>query len=233
MSSMTTVGAPAEHRSPAGADAMLGAGFADPVFDAQRWFRLLMGAMAGPGTIVEIRPPDETPEPLAPIAAGLLLTLCDDDTPVWLAPRLTESRWSATWLRFHTGAPLVEQCEAAAFVVATGAGDCPALEDLGQGSDEYPDRSATLVLPVARLGEADRSGSTDDPGAPTVRLALEGPGIDGRRNLAVAGVPEDFPARWCRNRARFPRGVDLMLVDPRSFACLPRSTTLAGAERAG
>ncbi len=196
---------------PAGDDRLFGRGFAEPVFEAQAWFRRLMNAMASPGTVVEVAPPEQPPEPLAPVAAGLLLTLCDDDTPVWLAPALCESRWSATWLRFHTGAPLVESAERAAFVVASGADDCPAFEDLTLGSDEYPDRGATVILPVEAFGSGER-------------LVLAGPGIDGSRELVVAGLPGDFRARWRTNRAGFPRGVELVLVADHAFACLPRST---------
>ena len=153
------------------------------------------------------------------VAAGLLLTLCDDDTPVWLAPARCRSRWSATWLRFHTGAPLVEAVGAAEFVVASGADDCPAFGDLARGSDDYPDRGATLFLPVAAFGVGER-------------LSLQGPDVDGVRELAVAGLPGDFHARWRASRTGFPRGVDLVLVCDRAFACLPRSTAIVDV-RAG
>ena len=194
-------------------DALLGIGFAEPVFEAQAWFRRLMDAMARPARAVETRPPESPPEPLAPIAAGLLLTLCDDDTPVWLAPSLRESRWSATWLRFHTGAPIVDAPERAAFVVAGGSSECPAFDAIARGSDEYPDGGATVLLPVDAFGEGEP-------------LTFEGPGIDGRATLAVAGLPADFAARWRANRAGFPRGVELILVTDHAFACLPRSLSL-------
>ncbi len=79
------------------------------------------------------------------------------------------------------------------------------------GSLEEPERGATLILVVQALG---RGG----------RLRLSGPGIEGERRVAVAGLAAewlDARRRWC---ALFPRGVDLVLADRDRALVLPRTT---------
>ena len=43
-------------------------------------------------------------------------------------------------------------------------------------------------------------------------------------------VPRHFVAQWKQNRARFPRGVDLILAAPDGIACLPRTTRITQME---
>ena len=60
-------------------------------------------------------------------------------------------------------------------------------------------------------------------------LLLEGPGIQTTTTLTISPLPEDFLAEWHDNRARFPRGVDLVLAAPGAVACLPRTVTIREA----
>lgn len=93
----------------------------------------------------------------------------------------------------------------------------PPFDRFAQGSQEYPDRSATLILQLESL----------DGGAP---LTFEGPGIKGRATIAPHGLPPDFARQWGDNRKRFPRGIDLMLTCGNSIICLPRTTRLVRTE---
>jgi alpha-D-ribose 1-methylphosphonate 5-triphosphate synthase subunit PhnH len=188
----------------------IGGAFADPVRDSQATFRAVLDAMARPGRIVT-PPLPVGPRPageLSPAAAAVALTLVDFETPVWLDPTLGSA---APWLRFHCGAPQVEDPAKAAFAFARGPEALPALDQLDLGSEEYPDRSTTLVLEVAGL-EAE-SG-----------LRLTGPGIENESRLAVAGLA----AGWWQARAAlgilFPLGLDLILVAGDRLAALPRTT---------
>ena len=96
--------------------APLAAGFADPVHDAQRCFRTIMNAMARPGTLQAIETGGlKPPAPLTPVAAAIALTLVDYDTPVWLDGPFARSEAVKTFLRFHTGAPIVSEPVEAAF----------------------------------------------------------------------------------------------------------------------
>lgn len=181
-------------------------GFTDPVLDAQAAFRAVLEAMSRPGTVQDIVTPPELPPGLSPAAAAVLLTLVDATTPL----RLSAGAEAAAWLRFHCGCPLVS--ESAAFVLDPAA----ALLDLDAGTDEEPERGATLILEVADLAEG--SG-----------WRLVGPGIRDAHRLSVSGAPSGFVADWAQNHARFPRGVDVILCAGTRIAALPRSVTIEDA----
>jgi alpha-D-ribose 1-methylphosphonate 5-triphosphate synthase subunit PhnH len=191
----------------------LSAGFADPVGAAQATFRAVLTALSEPGTIVPLDLSLEAPPPLGFAAAAVALSLLDGDTPLWCDPT---SRAAAPSLRFHTGAPLVEAPERARFALIGDIAQLPSLAAFDAGTDEYPDRSATLIIEVASLGNG-------------AALVLRGPGIPERRSLAVGGLPAGFTAEWRANHARFPRGVDVILTAGHRLAGLPRSTVIEEA----
>jgi len=192
-------------------------GFADPVFDAQATFRAVMDAMARPGTAQHAKAEAQPPQPLSPIAAAVALTLCDNDTPLWLDPVLKQAPSIASWLGFHTGAPLADTPADAHFALVADPASLIAFENFAQGTQEYPDRSTTLILQVTSLSSGEQ-------------LTLEGPGIDGPKTFAPTPLPRHFVEQWKQNRARFPRGVDLILVAPEGIACLPRTTRIRTVE---
>ena len=192
-------------------------GFANPVFDAQTIFRSVMDAMARPGTVQHVKVETQPPQPLSPVAAAVALTLCDHDTPLWLDPALRQAPAVAGWLGFHAGVPLADTPADAHFALVADPASLIALENFAQGTQEYPDRSTTLILQVTSLSAGDR-------------LVLEGPGIDGSATFALGPLPRHFVEQWKQNRARFPRGVDLVLAAPEGIACLPRTTRIRMSE---
>jgi alpha-D-ribose 1-methylphosphonate 5-triphosphate synthase subunit PhnH len=196
----------------------LAAGFADPVGAAQTTFRAVLTALSEPGTIVPLEVELEAPPPLGLAAAAIGLSLLDGDTPLWCDPTC---RAAAPSLRFHTGAPLIDAPEQARFALIGDIAQLPSLATFDAGTDEYPDRSATLIIEVATIG----SGTAGDKGT----LMLRGPGIPDRRRLAIGGLPAGFAAEWRANHARFPRGVDLILTAGRRLVGLPRSTVIEEA----
>jgi alpha-D-ribose 1-methylphosphonate 5-triphosphate synthase subunit PhnH len=185
------------------------AGFAEPVLAAQSTFRTVMDAMARPGTVRRLDG-IAAPAPLSPVAAAIALTLLDYETPFWLDAPLAAAPEVARWISFHTGAPRTDDPARAAFAFMADAAAAPPFETFALGSQEYPDRSTTLVLQVERLSEGEG-------------LTLRGPGIAGSRRLAASPLPADFLGRLADNRARFPRGVDILLVTADAVAALPRS----------
>lgn len=191
----------------------LSGGFSEPVFESQSVFRMLMDSMARPGSIRTVGTDVGQPEQLGSAAGAIALTLCDHETPVWLSAGLAKSA-VGEWVVFHTGAPITrEKAEARFAFVEAGA----ALASLGlfsAGSQEYPDRSTTLVIEIAALGE----------GQP---LTLTGPGIPHAATVRVAGLPDVFPRLWADNRALFPRGIDVILTAGKNLLCLPRTTRIA------
>jgi len=176
-----------------------------------------MDAMARPGTIVAAGGLERAPQPLGLAAAAVALTLLDYETPVWLDPALAQSPEIVDWLRFHTGAPVTNDSRQAAFGFIANPSLMPQFEGFSQGSMEYPDRSATLVLQIDHLSA---SGG----------FCVSGPGIRGSRTVLAAPLPADFMARMRANRALFPRGLDIILASGTTLAALPRSVHVASEQ---
>jgi alpha-D-ribose 1-methylphosphonate 5-triphosphate synthase subunit PhnH len=193
--------------------AELPAGFADKVLSAQSIFRSVMDAMARPGSIQRIASTAGTPVGMMRGAAAIALTLFDHDTPVWLDGRMSATADVAKWLRFHTSAPVVADSSIASFALVGDPQSLPALDRFAFGSNEYPDRSTTLVLQVESL--------TDGP-----IVELQGPGIDGSAVLRASIQPRDLFERLSINAALFPRGIDVVLVHDDSIVAIPRTTRL-------
>ncbi|WP_199227066.1 phosphonate C-P lyase system protein PhnH [Aminobacter sp. AP02] len=191
-------------------------GFSAPVFDAQTVFRAVMDAMARPGTVQQIAELAHPPAPLSATAGAVAMTLCDHDTPLWLDAGLQVSA-AKSWLGFHTGAPLAATPADAHFALVTNPANLISLENFAQGTQEYPDRSTTLILQVESLTEG-------------TQLRLEGPGIETSASIAPTSLPRHFVEQWKQNGARFPRGVDLILAAPDAVACLPRTTRIKTTE---
>jgi len=180
--------------------AVLEGGFQNPPTDAALAFRAVMQAMARPGTIHRIT--SASPPPVISGAAGaVLLTLCDSETPVYLAPEC-DSAELRTWIAFHTGAPFAspQRCH---FALGSWPGLAP-LDGYPVGTPEFPDRSATLIVELDSLQD---SGAT-----------LRGPGI---RDTATLSLPD--LASFQRNHALFPLGLDFLLTCGDRIAALPRS----------
>ena len=187
-------------------------GFADPVIAGQRAFKAVMDALSRPGTLQRLPNEAAPPAPLPQGLAEVALTLCDHDSPVWLDAGLVSENAVSDWLRFHTGATLVNSVTEADFAFVVGA--LPPLSSFALGSDEYPDRSTTIVLSLPSL--------TTGPA-----LTLRGPGIKETATINPAGLPGDFLTQWGENREQFPRGIDLLLVGPEGVIGLPRTTRIS------
>jgi alpha-D-ribose 1-methylphosphonate 5-triphosphate synthase subunit PhnH len=188
----------------------LAPGFADPIHDTQAVFRTLLDALSRPGTvgvIENVLPEGRATRPeFAAFAA--LLALCDYATPVWLAQPDTAL---GSALRFHTGAPLVDEPGQAAFAYIHDAGALPPLESFALGAAESPEQSVTLLIRVDAL----------TGGAPIV---LSGPGIQHTATIAPVGVPEHFWRERAALAPLFPCGVDCYLVCGARLIGLPRTT---------
>lgn len=193
--------------------AALPRGFADPVLDSQAVFRAVLNALARPGVAVALPLVVDPPAPLTPELAALALTLADSDAPLWLDERLAADAAIARFLRFHTGAPIAEAPDDAAFALITAGETLPPLDTFATGTDEYPDQSTTLVIAVDDLHEG-------------VPLRLSGPGIPDQAILHTA-LPVVFSDRLRANHRLFPRGVDCLLVSRGEIVGLPRSTRVA------
>ncbi|MEM1076488.1 MAG: phosphonate C-P lyase system protein PhnH [Pseudomonadota bacterium] len=182
----------------------LAGGFSNPAVQSAHAFRSIMEAMARPGTIQETRGA-EPPAPLSRAAGNVLLTLCDADTPVYLAGDADNDAVRA-WLAFHTGAPVTGPSNTM-FAVGSWEALMP-LSAYPVGTSEYPDRSATLIVECAELVPA---GAT-----------LRGPGIKSQTALSLPEV-----AAFRNNSALFPLGLDFILTSGAQVAAVPRSTEVS------
>jgi alpha-D-ribose 1-methylphosphonate 5-triphosphate synthase subunit PhnH len=185
-------------------------GFAEPVSEAQATFRAVLDAMARPGQLHQVGESLTAPAPLDRATAAVLLTLVDNETPLWLDPAAAEAR---AWLAFHCGADFVAQPDKAAFALALSL---PDFATLCAGSHEVPESSTTLILQVAGF----------DFGT---HYRLSGPGLRTPSPLAVSGLPAGFAQLWQQNHALYPRGVDIVLCADTTLAALPRSITVEEA----
>lgn len=197
------------------ADSLTG-GFETPVFDSQSVFRMLMDGMARPGQAQTIEPHVDPPLPLGIAAGAIALALCDHDTPVWLTAGLSKTD-VPDWLTFHTGAPLTQEKAEARFAFAEAGTALASFGLFSSGTQEYPDRSTTLIIEVPRLD-----------GGP--QLVLRGPGIKDSVTIAPSGLPQMFLRQWADNRALFPRGIDVVLTCSRQFIGLPRTLKILAKE---
>jgi alpha-D-ribose 1-methylphosphonate 5-triphosphate synthase subunit PhnH len=195
-------------------DLGLEGGFAEPVLQSQTCFRAIMDALANPGTIQKLATPVTASGGLTAELVSTLLTLTDHDTSIWLDNATRSDRAVLDYVNFHTGAPVVAEPGKANFAFASGAAHLPPLDQFNLGTQEYPDRSTTIVLAVEAL-----------TGGP--ELITRGPGIKEHGHISPVGLPGDFVAQWAANRELFPRGIDLLLVADGAVIGLPRSTRIS------
>jgi alpha-D-ribose 1-methylphosphonate 5-triphosphate synthase subunit PhnH len=172
-----------------------------------------MDAMARPGSVQRISAFAGTPSIMMRGTAAIALTLFDHDTPVWLDARMSETSDVAKWLKFHTSAPVIADSSVSNFALIGDPKNLPALDRFAFGSNEYPDRSTTLILQVESL--------TNGPA-----VELRGPGIDGTAALRASIQPHDLFERLAINATLFPRGIDVVLVHDDSIVAIPRTTRL-------
>ncbi|MBX2883115.1 MAG: phosphonate C-P lyase system protein PhnH [Granulosicoccus sp.] len=186
-------------------------GFREPAIDAAHAFRAIMEVMARPG-LIETVTGAQPPAPLSTAAGVCLLTLCDHETPVYLAAGYDQPQ-VREWIAFHTGAPI---CDAFSCHFAVGSWESiQPLDRYPVGTSEYPDRSATLLV---ELPELSNSGAT-----------LTGPGI---KESICLSLPDMQPLQanpllanpFLANHRRYPLGVDFLFTQNDRLAALPRST---------
>ena len=181
--------------------AALTGGFSDAPVQSASGFRAALNAMARPGQIEQVTGAI-APAPVSEAAAVLLLTLCDAETPVFLAPGhdLPNVR---DWIAFHIGAPICGR-QSAMFAL----GNWESLNPLGgfsTGTPEYPDRAATLIVEMDSIAQ---SGAR-----------LTGPGIQDQAFLSLPDI-DAFRA----NHQLYPLGRDFFFTSGDRLAALPRST---------
>lgn len=191
--------------------ASLDGGFDDIPTESAGIFRAVLDAMSHPGTMQNQLTNLHPPAPLLSTCAAVILTLVDNDTPLWLAPELMGVD-VIQYLKFHTGATLVENASDAAFAVFL-ASDIPDLNQFQSGTAEYPDRSATMIIQIDGGGDASP-------------INLSGPGIKHRQEFSAPGLDGEFWRKVRSNNSKFPLGLDFVFCLPEGIAACPRSSAI-------
>src|SRR6195952_271342 len=191
----------------------LPAGLADKVLPAESTFRSVMSAMARPGSVQRIVAAAGTPAAMMRGTAAIALTLFDHDTPIWLDSAMSATPDVSQWLKFHTSAPVIADSSIASFALIGDPAHLPPLDRFAFGSNEYPDRSTTLILQVGSLTQG-------------ALFELRGPGIDGATTMRASIEPHDLFERLAVNSALFPRGIDVVLVHDDAIVRIPRTPRL-------
>lgn len=201
-------------------------GFTEEAKQSQSIFRCLLDAMAHPGTIKVIDAPVFAPAPVNAASAAVLLTLADSDVCVWLGDDLAGNEALKAWIAFHCGGRITSSEQEAGIALCSNPSLLPAFKRFRAGTQEYPDRSATIVLDPGLLSTRPQEGLAG--------LRLEGPGIAASAELHVETLPAGFQDQWHANGALYPRGIDIILagIDGSSgkpaIACLPRTVRISG-----
>lgn len=183
----------------------------EPVAAAQRTFRVLLTAMANPGSVHALDPrPGET------AAEAVAFALCDHEVAFAVVGEAaaTGAVPVARRITLRTGSSEAE-IAASAFVFAYESLGDDRWRQVRRGTLAYPDTGATVVYTLAAVGVGP------------LTLTLTGPGIETARRLSLAGLPANELAARDRACADYPMGVDCIFVDTHGqIACLPRSTAV-------
>ncbi len=193
----------------------------ETVADSQTAFRVILDALARPGSVGQLPTADpRCPLPEAGALATVALTLLDHEVTFAVVP----GGWQAegaqeTLTRFlhaATGSRPAPPAEAD-YLFACGPLAPATLTTPKRGSLAFPDEGGTLLVLVPAL--------TGGEGLP---VTLTGAGIPG----TLEQVLPTFDAAQLTARdeanAEGPRGIDLLLLDPAGrILGLPRTTTIA------
>jgi alpha-D-ribose 1-methylphosphonate 5-triphosphate synthase subunit PhnH len=186
---------------------------------SQRAFSALLDTLARPGTVASLDAvciPDDVP-------AALVVPLALADVEVSVAT--DDDRWQR-FLVDVTGCRTAAS-DLASMVVFLDPPNRDAILSLRRGSDESPEGGAKVAIAVDGLRPHLGPGADADE----LVVELSGPGVDGSRRLAIAGLPAgSLDAIASANRG-FPSGIDTWLVArDGSIAALSRSTHIALAD---
>ncbi len=182
--------------------------FDHPVEDAQHTFRRILKALSEPGVLVAL-PHSTGWQPLNSATTSLLLTLVDQETPLFLDEFLNSDTAQQN-VRFHTGAPLTACNRTACFALFSPQITEKQLADCPAGNELSPEHSVTVIIQTDNLHQ----------GTP---LRLRGPGIEHDRRVAPC-LPAVVLNYLLNRPVAFPAGIDFLLTCGGNLMAIPRTT---------
>ncbi|SHN61565.1 phosphonate C-P lyase system protein PhnH [Desulfovibrio litoralis] len=194
---------------------------------SQQVFRVVLEALSRPLISQQINSVVDCDANNAPINP-ILFTLCDMDTTVWIQDSPNKAELE-NYIRFYCGAKLVDNANEADFVIINDPFTMPALESFKQGSLEYPDKSATLLI-VTDLNNKENKANK--------LISFSGPGIKEAISYSFPNLPCSFWKNRKDQEECYPLGVDILFVDSNketdtykiNILGLPRSTRIQGSD---
>ncbi|MBW5826593.1 phosphonate C-P lyase system protein PhnH [Yersinia kristensenii] len=182
--------------------------FDQPVDDAQHAFRRILKALSEPGVVVSL-PHSSGWQPLNPATTSILLTLVDQETPLYLDEPLNNDAVQQN-VRFHCGAPLTTSISTSRFALFDHEITTELLASCPAGNELSPEHSTTVIIQLENLHLG-------------VPLRLRGPGIEHDRMVAPQ-LPSAVLNDLLNRPAAFPAGIDFLLTCGENLMAIPRTT---------
>ncbi|WP_163132559.1 phosphonate C-P lyase system protein PhnH [Agarivorans sp. Alg241-V36] len=190
-------------------------GFSHSVHNAQHCFRQILKALSEPGHQVELDK-HQGFAPLNAAASQVIMSLCDQQTTVYLSPALGDSTTSnieQAWhnLSFHNGV-MAATLNQADFAVVSASENLN-FRQLKAGSDESPEHSLSLIV--------QSTGFNQGP-----RFRLSGPGVKQPREIQLGELSDSIINYLLKPCHRYPLGIDFMFCHQQSLLAISRTSKL-------
>ncbi|MEM7109901.1 MAG: phosphonate C-P lyase system protein PhnH [Bacteroidota bacterium] len=184
----------------------------DEVFEAQEHFRIIMDAMARPGSIHKLDGGIEELEGVNKATCLVAFTLLDSNVTFY-------QRFSETfdeYLILNTSSSPA-QAEQADFLFLNGNEEMDqVIEQAKEGDPEYPEKGAFLIIQVAKISYERFNNSHE--------VILNGPGVKAEQPIYLEGIEKSILEIIKEKNVEYPLGVDTLLTDPRGNTVgIPRS----------
>ena len=183
----------------------------DAVFDAQKHFRVLLDAMARPGSIRFLGDvPLTSPKDLHGATALVGFALLNGDVTFY-----AKDDGVVSYLTVNTTSQMAS-ADVADFIFVKGDLRSPAVLAAKVGSLRYPEEGATVVVDVNTV--------TDEVCDRALAVTLSGPGVATQKTVYVRGIDVAILSDFVSQNAEFPMGIDMILVDrDGAITCVPRT----------
>jgi len=188
------------------------------VFDAQRYFRLLMDSMAHPGKIntlysLDVAPPARLNKASALIAMSLLNADVSFCSTSGNHPEIT------SYILLNTSASPADVGKAD-FIFIDGSSDGSEILEAKTGTLQYPDEGASLVIAVEAIFKDRVDGA--------IEITTSGPGVQSATSFFIKGLHETILKNFALMNSEFPLGIDAILAgDDNNIVCIPRSNKIS------
>lgn len=192
----------------------------DRIHDTAQIYRVLLSAMARPGTVASIGSEVVKMGRTVPgenVALALAITLLDHEASHYIDPN--KQAHLADEIAQLTFSPRAEAGEADYVFVDSSEQSTEVVSLIRQvkrGSLWQPEESATLLIMVEEAASTSEAESN---------LLLSGPGIPDQILCSVKGMPPGWTEERHRRIEEYPLGIDLVFyTDQGNILALPRTT---------